>query len=66
MRLIGVTRLDQLNPSYVDMTILQRDLPQQLYTENGILKAKLWTHSIGQGRAQNRLGLVDRATIRFD
>lgn len=41
MRLIGVTRLDQLNPSYVDTAILERDLPQQLYTENGILKAKL-------------------------
>lgn len=41
MRLIGVTRLDQLNPSYVDTTILERDLPQQLYTDNGILKAKL-------------------------
>jgi hypothetical protein len=41
MRLIGVTRLDQLNPSYVDTTVLERDLPKQLYKENGILKAKV-------------------------
>lgn len=30
MRLIGVTSLDQLNPSYVDTTILERDIPQRL------------------------------------
>lgn len=41
MRLIGVTRLEQLNPSYVDTTILERDLPQQLYTETGVWKSKL-------------------------
>lgn len=43
MRLIGVTSLDQLNPSYVDTTILERDISQQQpFTESELrLKSKL-------------------------
>jgi hypothetical protein len=43
MRLIGVTSLGQLNPSYVDTTILERDIPQRLpFTESELkLKSKL-------------------------
>lgn len=42
MRLIGVTSLDQLNPSYVDTTILERDIPQRLPAAEELqLKSKL-------------------------
>jgi isopentenyl diphosphate isomerase/L-lactate dehydrogenase-like FMN-dependent dehydrogenase len=40
MRLIGVTSLDQLNPSYVDTSILERDLPQQLPFSQAELKLR--------------------------
>lgn len=30
MRLIGITSLEQLNPSYVNTTVLERELPLHL------------------------------------
>ena len=44
MRLIGITSLNQLNPYYVNTTILERELPPTIGPQewvNGPLKSKL-------------------------
>lgn len=41
MRLLGVTALDQLNPDFVNTTVLERDLPSELRAFPSALKSKL-------------------------